>query len=76
MLHEDQQVGRPILKLVYTVEVCALVIRHISQIILEILIFCPDDAHGWVRALSSKHTLLWRKREREGEEENKTISQH
>lgn len=88
MLYEDQQVGRPVLQLLYTVEVFALVIclevrertntpqrqvrtkkhditflkkkfTHISQIILKILILSPDDAHGWVRALSPKHTLLW-----------------
>lgn len=43
---------------------------HIIQIILEILILSPDDAHGWVRALSPKLALLCRKREggREGEE--------
>lgn len=47
---------------------------HISQIILEILILGSDDAHGWVRAMSPKHALLLRERERG--EENKTISKH
>lgn len=32
---------------------------HIIEIILKILILSPNDAHGWVRALSPKHTLLW-----------------
>ena len=54
----------------------ALLFTHINQIILEELILSPDDAHGWVRALSPKHALLWRKTERGREEENKTISKH
>lgn len=33
------------------------------EIILKILILSPNDAHGWVRALSPKHTLLWSQRE-------------
>lgn len=103
MLHEDQQVGRPILQHFYTDELCALVIHHlrenteqrvkykqrnkhnrtlfysllfthIIQIILEILILSADDAHGCVWALSAKHALQERGRERE--EENKTISKH
>lgn len=36
---------------------------HIIEIILKILILSPNDAHGWVRALSPKHTLLRRQRE-------------
>lgn len=49
---------------------------HISQIVLEILILGPDDAHGCVRALSPKHALLWREWVGGREEENKTISKH
>lgn len=99
MLHEDQQVGWPVLQRIYMAKVCTLVIchlretdregdnvreyaerdkrqyevgkknwvrdnikiqlrcgtilfTHIIQIILKILILSPDDAHGWVRALS------------------------
>lgn len=70
MLHEDQQVGRPILQQLYVVEVCALVIHHIIQINLEILILSTDDTHGWVRALSPKHALLWRERERGRKQDN------
>ena len=47
---------------------------HIVQIILEILILSPDDAHGWVRALSSKRALL--KRGRKTGEGNRTISNY
>lgn len=46
-----------------------LVNTHIiHEIILKVLILSPDDAHGWVWAVSSKHALLWR--EEEGEADN------
>ncbi len=51
-----------------------LFFTHISQIIFEILIFCPDDAHGWVRALSSKHTLLWRDRKKKGRKKTRQLA--
>lgn len=41
----------------------SLLFTHIIKIILEVLILSPDDAHGWVRAMSPKHTLLRRQRE-------------
>lgn len=31
MLHEDQQVGRPVLQLIYVVEAWALVIDHLKE---------------------------------------------
>lgn len=39
------------------------IFTHIIEIILKILILSPNDAHGWVRALSPKHTLLWSQQE-------------
>lgn len=32
--------------------VALFLFTHIIQIVLKILILSPDDAHGWVRALS------------------------
>lgn len=37
---------------------CVFLSTHIIEIILKILILSPNDAHGWVRALSPKHALL------------------